>query len=815
MAKAAPKNKQKTTKKDSDSKATKSGGKILILESPNKVASVRKYLGADWTVLATIGHIVELPSGKDAVNTKTWETKFQVISGKQNVVDGLKKAVKQATEVYLATDPDREGEAIAWFVYEWTKASNTKAKFYRAAFNAITKDAVTKAIANKTTINLDLVNSQRTRVILDRVVGYTVSPIVQKHVVKAAKHHAAGRVMSVALKILSDRQKEIDAFKPEEFWDISLNARIDNVPIVLQLASKNNKPIKVTSQKEAVKIKEDVFKAGNCVISDIKEKDKKRNPKPPLTTVSLQQLAASKLGFQVKKTMEVAQELFSKGFISYHRSDSVRLEPEEIKKAQDSLLENFGKNYVAHPAIEYKTKSRTKVQDAHTAIQPTDPNKIKIEGDTQAQKLYDLIRKRFLACQSLPAEFKIKTISTDVGSYTFKATASTLLFDGFLKIMGHDDDSDENEEGLAALPDVKKGAIVEIKDVDTKQKFTIPPPHFNDASLVKTLEANGVGRPSTYASVIDKLIFRNYMERDKKKLVATNMGCIVSDFLTKEFSEIFNIKFTSEMEDILDKIEDGKQPWKDVLDKFWQDLTQKIKQANLTKARLEETGKICHLCKGRVLKSVGGYHGIAFVCEDKDCNAKFDKLTGEPVIVKTVGQCPKCGKDVVERMGKHGIFYACSGYPTCKTICSIDDEGNLITPEEKEIGDCAKCGAAVVEKKGRFGTFLACSGYPKCKTIYEKDDNGDLVEKGGSKGTASEGVGICPKCDSAIVEKTGRYGTFFSCSGYPKCKTIFEKNGDAFVEKVGGAPSSTKSTPKSKTSKKPATKRKKSDDAPF
>jgi len=804
----------KKTATEGSSVASKHNNKILILESPNKIASVKKYLGSDWTVLATVGHIVELPPGKDAIDTKTWDTKFEVIASKQQVVDSLKNAVKHATEVYLATDPDREGEAIAWFVYEQTKSANPKAKFYRASFNAITKDAVTKAIANKTTINLDLVNSQRTRVILDRVVGYTVSPIVQRHVRKAEKHHAAGRVMSVALKILAERQKEINAFKPEEFWDIFLNARIDNIPITLQLIQKSGKALKVTNQKDAIKIKEEIFKAGNSIISEIKEKETKRIPKPPLTTVSLQQLASSKLGFQVKKTMEVAQELFSKGFISYHRSDSVRLEPEEIKKAQTELMASLGKKYIASPAIEYKTKSRTKVQDAHTAIQPTDASRTKVEGDAQAQKLYDLIRKRFLACQSVPAEFKIKTLSTDIGLYTFKATASTLIFDGYLKVMGHDDDSEDNDEGLAALPDVKKGAIVEVKDVETKQKFTIPPSHFNDATLVKTLEANGVGRPSTYASVIDKLLLRNYMERDKKKLVATDIGCVVSDFLTKEFSEIFNIKFTSEMEDILDEIEDGKKPWKDVLDKFWQELTLKIKQANLTKARLEETGKICHLCKGRVLKSIGGYHGIAFVCENKDCNARFDKLTGAPVIVKTVGQCPKCGKEVVEREGKHGLFYACSGYPACKTICSLDD-GKLVAPEETKSGECVKCGANVVEKKGRFGTFLACSGYPKCKTIYEKDENGELVEKGGS-GAASKGVGTCPKCKSDIVEKTGRYGAFFSCSGYPKCKTIFEKNGDTFVEKTGGATTeSPKSTAKPKT-KKAATKKKKSnDEAPF
>lgn len=792
MSKKTTTPKTKKEKKEKVSQLAQTGDKLLILESPNKVAAVKKYLGAGWRVVATIGHIIELPSAKSALDTNTWEAKFDVIPGKAHVVDTLKKEIKSVSEVYLATDPDREGEAIAWFVYEWTKAANPKAKFYRATFNAISKDAIDKAIANKKSIDMDLVYSQRARMFLDRVVGYTISPLVQKHVIKMTQHHAAGRVMSVALRIISERQKEIDSFKPEEFWDIFLETKIDDKPLTLQLCSYKKKPLKINNQKEALKIKEDILRANSGEITEVKEKKVSRNPKPPLTTVSMQQLAANKLGFQVKTTMEVAQELFAQGFISYHRSDSVRLEPEEIKKAQDALNAEHGTKYVSPTPVHYKAKSGSKVQDAHTAIQPTDATRAKIDGSAQMQKLYDLIRKRFLACQSVPAELKLKSIIADIGDYGFKATASSVVFDGFLKIVGDDDDN-EDESSATILPDVKKGETIPVQDVDAKQKFTKPPAHFNDASLVKALEANGVGRPSTYANTLGKLEQRTYIGRDKKKLFATEVGCLVTDFLVQEFPDLFNVQFTSQMEDILDEIEDGKKEWKEVLNKFWKDLSDKIKNANLKTAKLEDTGKICHLCGSRVLKKSGSFHGVYYLCERPECKARFNKATGDPLVEKAVGSCPNCGKDIVERKGKHGVFYACSGYPECKTVCNMDEAGSLVTPQQQELGKCTKCGHAIVEKRGRFRPFFACSNYPACKTIYQKNENGDFIEQGAAdKGSK---VGTCPKCGADIVKKQGGYGDFFACSGYPKCKTIFVEENGKFVEK-----NSNKTTGKKKKS---------------
>lgn len=778
--------KTKTTKTKAEKTVTaEKDSKLLILESPNKVAAVKKYLGTGWRVVATVGHIIELSRAGKALNTNTWDAEFVVSSGKKQVLDNLKKEIKSSTEVYLGTDPDREGEAIAWFVYEWTKNTNKKAQFYRVTFNSISKEAITKAIANRKNIDMDLVYAQRARLFLDRVVGYTISPLVQKHVAKMKQHHAAGRVMSVALRIVSERQKEIDSFKPEEFWDIYLDALIEDKPLTLQLFSYQGKNLKIKNQKEALAIKEKVLKANMGKITDVKEKKGTRNPKPPLTTASMQQLAATKLGFQVKTTMEVAQELFAKGFISYHRSDSVRLEPDEIEKAKNALVSGYGQNYAAASPIHYKAKTGSKVQDAHTAIQPTDATREKIDGTAQMQKLYDLIRKRFLACQSVPAELKLKSIIAEIAGYGFKASATTVIFDGFLKVMGGDDDTDE--DAGAILPDVKEGEAVKIKDLEAKQKFTKPPAFFNDASLVKALEANGVGRPSTYAATLDKLEKKcTYIGRDKKRLFATEMGCMVTDFLIKEFPDLFNVQFTSQMENMLDEIEDGKRDWKEVLNKFWKDLSCKIQSADLKTIKTEDTGKMCHLCGSRVLKNSGGYHGVYYSCEQSDCKARFNKADGEPLIEKSVGSCPNCGKNVVERKGRHGIFYACSGYPACKTICNLDEDGNIITPQQQELGKCVKCGHAIVEKRGRFKPFFACSNYPACKTIYNRDEDGNFVEQSGAAAKGKK-VGTCPKCGADIVKKQGSYGDFFACSGYPKCKTIFIEENGKFVEKAASS----------------------------
>ena len=782
-----------------------SGDRIMLLESPSKISAVAKYLGAGWRVMATFGHCVDLPESGLAIDTQTWEGNYEISPSKADVVKAIRAEAKTATEIYLGTDPDREGEAIAWLVYEKVKSANTKAKWYRTAFNAITKDAINKSIQQKAAINMDLVYSQRTRRFLDKLVGYGVSPLLRKNIaVPRGTSLSAGRVQSVALRVLSERQREIDAFKPDEYWEVFANSFVAETPIKMQLVSYKGKAIKIRNQAEVDKITKEVENKNGKVLN-VKETDISRQPKAPLTTVTMQQMAASQLGYPIKTTMDIAQELFAKAFISYHRSDSTRLEPEQIQLANDVLTKDFGSKYAASSPIIYKSKSRSKVQDAHTAIQPTHPEQDQIMGTDQMKKLYALIRNRFLACQSVPAKFKSKAIVAQIGDYEFKATGSTLIFDGYLKVMGADDD--EEDKDVAKIPDVAAGADVNVNSIEKKQKFTQPPAYFNDASLVKMLEANGVGRPSTYAAIIDKLEERRYVQRDGKKLVVMSIGHEVCDYLTKHFDDLFNIGFTATMEDKLDLIEDAAVKWESVLTDFWAGLSPRIKAMGANLA--EDTVKKCEACGGKVFKK-SGYHGPYFECETTGCKA-IDRRSGKAM--EAVGECPKCGKPVVEKNGQYGMFLSCTGYPDCKTICTKDENGNLIEKVKGQggaagavVGKCPNCGADVVEKTGKFGQFLSCSAYPKCSTICVWD-NGSLVEKvkgqksqgsGGAKAASGAVVGKCPNCGANVAERPGKYGIFLSCTAYPNCRTICVKDSNGnLVEKVKGQQSQPQTPPPS------------------
>jgi DNA topoisomerase I len=679
-SKSAPKAK-KTTAAKTDGATKKRGGrkpftppcvgsgdKLVILESPNKVASVAKYLGSGWKVMASCGHIREINTRKGqagrAINKKTWEVDFVVSDSKVEVVKALAAEAKTAKEVYLATDPDREGEAIAWHIYETIKPS-TKASFYRLTFNAITQQAIQQAIAKKSQIDMDMVYSQRTRQIMDRLVGFGLSNLVTRGANESGEGHgSAGRVQSVALKFLAERQKEINAFKADEFWEIDLVASLDGFPAKMKLISYKDKPITIPNEKEAVRVCDDIMKSGNAQITEVKEVDKTRKPKPPLTTSTMQQAASTLLGFSVKKTMDVAQSLFSAGHISYHRSDSVRLEADQIDLARNLIEQNFGKNYVAPAPIQYKSKSGGKVQDAHTAIQPTHPENDTIMGASDEKQLYTIIRNRFLACQAATCEYKTKSIVVSVGDYKFRLSGSHILFDGFLKVMGRDDEEDAEEN--TKVPDVKKNSLVGISKVERQQKFTSPPAYFNDASLVKLMESKGVGRPSTYASIIDKVLERRYVERDGRKLVTTDMGIRVSDFLQAKFPTLINETFTAKMEDQLDEIADQKVVWQQLLNDFWNDLSADIKRVTKELDIPGATGKSCPACDSEVLEMSGRF-GKYMKCSNPDCTAKLDK-EGNLKVVKEVGTCIDCKSPIVEKIGRYGTFFCCSGYPKCKTI---------------------------------------------------------------------------------------------------------------------------------------------------
>lgn len=719
-----------------------SGDKLMLVESPNKVKSITQYLGAGWRVMATFGHCFQMPTGGIPINTDDWTASFIVEPSKKDIVKAIEKEAKKSTEVYLATDPDREGEAIAWFVFDAISPATPKTKYYRVTFNAITKTAITQALQAKSSINMDMVYAQRARSFVDRLVGYKVSSLLTKNVLHSHRlFQAAGRVKSVAMRFLVERQREIEAFTAEEFWEIFVNAASQDGDIIkMELSQYKGKTIKVTSETEANKITGEL-KGKSGAITGIKEKDLTLNPKPPFTTSTLLQAASTQLGYSTDKTMSVAQQLFEQAFISYHRTDSVRLEPDQVTAAMTVLKDQFGPKYVAKAPIQYKSKSRSKVQDAHTAITPTHPENASIAGTPEQQKLYDLIRKRFLACQSTPSLRKSRVITALFDDYEFRAQGSTLVFDGFKKILGQDEDDEETVE----LPNLSPKEKLTVKKAEGKQKFTQPPAYFNDASLIKAMEAEGVGRPSTYASSINDIIERKYVQKDGKKLVVTQDGYNAMDYLLANFNDIFHPKFTSTMETGLDEIEDARRDWKDYLTEFWSKFEPQILAKDVSV--LQETNNLCPICKTTVKKYPGRF-GPTYSCEGKTkgCPARFDKNTGDYLTV--AGACPKCGKDVIKRNGRNGAFLGCTGYPHCKTICACDENGNPIldekgrlteqsgfaggktTPTAKNVvGQCTECGKDVVERQGRYGPFYSCSGYPECKTIFTLNQDGSLTKK--------------------------------------------------------------------------------------
>lgn len=660
------------------------GDKLVILESPNKIASVAKYLGAGWRVMASYGHIRGIAKGKTGLDKKTWATKFEISEGKENVVKALKREAKKAKEIYLATDPDREGEAIAWHIYAILQ-DDTNAPFYRLMFNAITKTAILDSIKNKTSIDMDMVYSQRARQIVDRLVGFEISGLVTQNLGTIyGNHQSAGRVQSIAVQIIAERQKEIDAFVPEEFWDVHLLANIDGDPFKLKLFNYKKKAIKTIDTEAKVQKICDEIKANKALIkvSNVTEVEKIRKPKPPFTTSTLQQSASTNLNFSMKKTMDTAQKLFASAHISYHRSDSVRLEPAQIQNARDIIEQNFGSKYLPKTACIYKTKSKGKVQDAHTAIQPTHPEIESITASSDEKKLYTLIRNRFLACQAAASKYKVKTIIVSIGDYDFKMSGSLTTFDGFLKI---EKSIIENSEEIN-VPDVTTDSLISFIKILQKRKETTPPHYFNDASLVKLMEANGIGRPSTYANTVENILKKRYVEKQGKQMHATQPGIAASDYLKAQFKDFFNMKFTAEIENELDKIENGKQKWTDFLDIFWAKLSKIVNKVKQQVVSIDDTGEKCHLCGSKILTTKGRY-GPYCKCSNNECKAKFDAkfdAKGNFISVTAkkeapvVGVCTKCGKNVVKKSGRFGDFYTCSGFPKCKTIYLLQDDGSII-----------------------------------------------------------------------------------------------------------------------------------------
>ncbi|MFH0969421.1 MAG: type I DNA topoisomerase [Patescibacteria group bacterium] len=732
--------------------------KLIIVESPTKARTISKFLGKEYVVKSSYGHVRDLPTSTMGVDIENDFTPKYIIPKKaKDKVAILKGAAEDASEIILATDEDREGEAIAWHLLEALGLNKKNGKKYeRIAFHEITKTAIEKALERPRELDINLVNAQQARRILDRLVGYELSPFLWK---KIKRGLSAGRVQSVALRLIVEREREIEKFKKEEFWTISARLKKDNAEFDSNLIEKNGEKVEqiitlklfagdyktkktiLTDEKTAEEIASEL-KSSSFKVNDIEEKEILRYPSAPFTTSTLQQIAINTLGFSAKTTMITAQKLYEQGFITYMRTDSVNLSLESMLKAKKVIEKEFGKNYALTDPRFFKTKSKG-AQEAHEAIRPSYPEKLpeELRGKLEESqyKLYNLIWKRMVASQMQPAimdsvradiEAKVdKNIyphtnsnnsspsinhnnNIGVGAYLLRANGSTIKFDGFLKIYG-DKPASEN-----ILPKMKMGDGLDLIDVLTQQKSTTPPPRYSEAALVKVLEENGIGRPSTYAPTISTIIDRKYVDKnEEKKLYPLEIGLLVNDLLSEHFPEIMDIKFTAIIEAEFDEIAEGKKEWVPVIREFY-----------------------------------GPFH--------EHLEKKTKEVKKENVLEKLEKKCPECGGDLLVRFGRFGKFIACANFPKCKYTEKTEEEKKV---EEENSGiACEKCGAPMVVKRGRFGAFLGCSRYPDCKGIQK------IENKTGIK---------CPKCHPTadhpqgdIVERKSKRGKlFYGCNTYPKC----------------------------------------------
>src|SRR4051812_17469938 len=713
---------------------------LVVVESPAKAKTINKYLGRNYKVIASMGHVRDLPKSKLGVDIgEDFEPSYEVIASRKKVLKELKDAAKESEDIFIATDPDREGEAIGWHLAEELGAGNRK-KIRRLMFNEITKRGILSALDHPTTINKQMVDAQQARRVVDRLVGYKISPILWD---KVRRGLSAGRVQSVALKLVCDREGEIDAFVPEEYWNITARLAAAVPPeFEAKLQKRDGSTIKVGSQAEADVVLTDL-KQAEWVVGSVTTKERKKNAVPPFITSKLQQAAR----FPVKKTMMIAQQLYegielpgdegSVGLITYMRTDSTRVSEQALTDVREYIGTKFGPDFVPEKATVYKTKADA--QDAHEAIRPTsmqyDPDSVRAHLTPDQLYLYRLIWNRFVASQMPPATFDETIVDIRASDYLFRVKGTVPKFPGWLAAYGQtadlaekpetEKDKDEEESVSGVLPPLAEGDRLELKVLRPEQKFTQPPPRFTEATLVKELEENGIGRPSTYASIIGVLQDRDYANKVEGKFKPTALGMIITDLLIKSFDDILDVEYTRSLEEDLDRIEQGKADYKGTLATFYKKFKKDLAKASKEMQNLKEG-------------------------------------------IKTEEVCDRCGKGMVIKVGKFGPFVACSGYPDCTNTRELEksDPGETVEAEDEA---CENCGKPMVVKRGRFGQFLACTGYPDCKTTRK------LITSGGSLKAAKPDQILdekCPRCESNLVIKQGRFGEFTACTKYPECKYV-------------------------------------------
>jgi len=676
---------------------------LVIVESPAKAKTIEKYLGKKYRVKASMGHVRDLPKSQMGVDVDDhFKPKYITIRGKGPVLKDLKNAAKKAKKVYLAADPDREGEAIAWHL-----ANSLNLDVHsdcRVVFNEITKDAIKESFKHPRPINMDLVDAQQARRILDRLVGYNISPLLWK---KVKKGLSAGRVQSVAVRLIIDRENEIKSFVPEEYWTIAGSFKKGKDTFQASFYGVDGKKMQLKSEADVKKIT-GMLKSDKFQVSSVMHKEKKRNPAPPFTTSSLQQEAARKLNFRAKKTMMVAQQLYegidlgkegTVGLITYMRTDSTRISEVANTEANQYIREKFGENYLRQE--ERKEKKQANAQDAHEGIRPTsifrDPGSVKSFLSRDQYKLYKLIWERFMASQMAPAILDTMSATLANGTVLFRASGSKIQFPGFMKVYVEGSD-DQQEEGERYLPHLEEGDVVQSESIEPKQHFTQPPPRYTEARLVKTLEELGIGRPSTYAPTLDTIQKRGYVALENKRFVPTELGEIVLELIREFFPEIIDVEFTADMEKDLDEIEEGKVPWVQIIDAFYQNFEARLKKAETEMEKIEikdeETGEMCELCGSPMVYKMGRYGKFMACSNFPDCR------NTKPIVKKIGVTCPKCGKgEIIERKTKKNrIFYGCDRYPECDFVSW-----------DKPVGrKCPKCGDMLVEKKLKKGTQIQC-----------------------------------------------------------------------------------------------------------
>jgi DNA topoisomerase-1 len=749
---------------------------LIIVESPTKVKTIGKYLGKEYEVRASVGHVKDLPKSKLGIDPENgFEPTYVVMDSKKKVIAELKKAAARADQILLAPDPDREGEAIAWHIAE---EIGKKKIVRRVLFNDLTKETILDALAHPRDLDFNLYEAQQTRRILDRLVGYQISPILWD---KVKRGLSAGRVQSVAVRIICDREAEIGKFIPEEYWNIAALLEGSEPP-----------PF------EAKLLKIDGKKAPFTVAS-VEKKEVKRQPPAPFTTSKLQQEASRWLRFSAKKTMMTAQKLYegielgaegSVGLITYMRTDSVRISNEALNEAREYIRSSYDNAYLPPKARVFKVSGTA--QDAHEAIRPTavarTPQSIQKFLPPDQFKLYQLIWNRFLACQMNPAVLDQTTVDISAANCLFRAQGSVMRFPGFTVVYteGKEDSNDDNGNGFGKLlPAVKEGETLKLLSLTPEQKFTQPPPRFSEASLVRELEENGIGRPSTYATIISTIQDREYVRLEKGKFIPTDLGVLVNDLLVKNFPRILDVAFTASLETDLDRIEEGKVKRLDALNHFYGPFSEELKKAgaNMRNVKREETPTdlVCEKC-GKPMVIKWGKNGRFLACSNyPDCKNTMNFSKDENGEIKaeespvTDISCPICGKPMSSRQGRYGKFLGCTGYPECKQTMAVGPDGAPIaapeTGKEGEAAVCEQCGKPMVPKRGRFGTFLGCSGYPECKNIVRATKDG---QPGVPAAPLELSDVVCEKCGKPMAVKRGRFGKFLGCTGYPECRTIMK-----------------------------------------